>query len=55
MGRFYVDCTIRNIQREGSVAVTKMLVDTGSEYTWIPEEDLRKIDVGKEKRGLSFS
>lgn len=54
MGTFYVDCTIRNIRREGSVAVTKILVDTGSEYTWIPEEDLKGIDVGKEKRGLSF-
>ena len=31
-----------------------MLVDTGSEYTWAPREDLKGIDVGLEKKDLVF-
>jgi len=31
-----------------------MVVDSGSEYTWAPREDLRSIDVGLEKKDLVF-
>jgi predicted aspartyl protease len=31
-----------------------MLVDTGSDYTWVPEGFLKKIGVTEEKRDLSF-
>jgi predicted aspartyl protease len=29
-------------------------VDTGSEYTWIPQEKLEKIGVAREKKDLRF-
>jgi predicted aspartyl protease len=31
-----------------------MLVDTGSEYTWIPTATLEKIGVQREKKDLLF-
>jgi len=32
----------------------KMLVDTGSEYTWVPETVLERIGVVREKKDLPF-
>jgi predicted aspartyl protease len=32
-----------------------MLVDTGSDYTWIPDTILSKIGVVEEKRDLGFT
>jgi predicted aspartyl protease len=32
----------------------KLLVDTGSEYTWVPTAKLEKIGVTREKKDLSF-
>lgn len=32
----------------------KLLVDTGSEYTWVPETVLEKLDIGREKKDLEF-
>jgi len=31
-----------------------MLVDTGSEYTWVPATTLEKIGVKREKKDLAF-
>ena len=37
MGTFHVRCKIENhVDRSKSVIVPKLLVDTGSDYTWIP-------------------
>lgn len=55
MGTFHVDCTIENIaERSRSVDVAKMLVDTGSEYTWAPATKLDGIGVKREKKDLVF-
>ncbi len=55
MGTFYAKCTIENhIKRTKSVSIPKILVDTGSEYTWIQGELLHKIDVIREKKDLAF-
>ena len=55
MGTFYTKCIIENhIKRKKSVSLSKILVDTGSEYTWIPGEMLHKIDVIREKKDLVF-
>ncbi|MFH0922237.1 MAG: hypothetical protein V1913_17980 [Fibrobacterota bacterium] len=32
----------------------KVLVDTGSEYTWAPAELLEKIGIKREKKDLAF-
>ena len=34
--------------------VQKLLVDTGSEYTWIAEKTLEKIGVSAEKKDIPF-
>ena len=55
MGTFYAKCSIENhVDRKKSIVIPKLLVDTGSEYTWVPEHLLGKIDVAREKKDLVF-
>jgi len=55
MGHFYVDCEIAPIANPKKTApVSHLLVDTGSEYTWIAEETLKQIGVKVEKKDLAF-
>ena len=55
MGTFYVRCKIENhVDRSKSIVVPKLLVDTGSDYTWIPARFLEKIGVQREKKDLPF-
>lgn len=55
MGAFYSDCEIVNIgQPNRKVAVSKLLVDTGSEFTWIPESLLRQARIRVTKKDLAF-
>ena len=55
MGTFFVRCKIENIvDRNKASIMPKMLVDTGSEYTWITASTLEKIGVAREKKDLEF-
>jgi len=55
MGTFHTGCKVENpIDRSKSVRFQKVLVDTGSEYTWIPETKLEQIGVKREKKDLRF-
>jgi len=46
MGTFYTGCRIENVsERSKRAAILKLLVDTGSEYTWIPREVLEELGV----------
>ena len=55
MGTFHVGARIENISdRSQGVSIPKMLVDTGSEYTWVPEPTLEKPGIGREKKDLTF-
>jgi len=55
MGTFHTACKVENpIDRSKSVRFQKVLVDTGSEYTWIPETKLEQIGVKREKKDLRF-
>jgi len=55
MGTFYAKCTVENpSERKRSVTVPKILVDTGSECTWIPEPLLEKLGIKREKKDLTF-
>lgn len=55
MGCFYSECEFQNIvDRTKSVRIDKLLVDTGSEYTWVPASVLDQIDVQREKKDLQF-
>ena len=55
MGTFHTGCKIENhVHRAKGTRVMKALVDTGSEYTWIPSAKLEKIGVAREKKDLRF-
>jgi len=55
MGTFYAKCKIENpVDRTRSVVIPKLLVDTGSEYTWVFERTLERIGIRREKKDLAF-
>ena len=56
MGTFYLDCTIENWPDTAQTAVVKgMLVDSGSEHTWVPGGVLESIGIERQKKDLSFT
>lgn len=55
MGTFYARCKLENpSDRTRSVVIPKLLVDTGSELTWVSERMLERIGIGREKKDLRF-
>jgi predicted aspartyl protease len=55
MGTFTVGCRVANIiDRSKTVSIDRLLVDTGSEYTWIAGDLLEQICVDREKKDLQF-
>ena len=55
MGTFFVGSLVANHTNQKQVVrIPKLLVDTGSEYTWLPEAALERIGVVKEKKDMSF-
>ena len=55
MGTFRIGCTIENVvNRNKSAAVSDLLVDTGSDYTWLPASVLERIGVKREKKDVTM-
>ena len=55
MGTFHTKCTIvHTLDRDRSAVIQKMLVDTGSEYTWVPARTLERLGIDREKKDLAF-
>ncbi len=55
MGTFHTKCRIENpSDRARSAIVSKLLVDTGSELTWIPERTLERIGIRREEKDVTF-
>lgn len=55
MGVFRVACRLENIvDRKKAIDVADVLVDTGSEHTWIWADLLTKIGIKREKKDLQF-
>jgi len=55
MGTIHTPCTVQNhLDRKKQYRMPKMLVDTGSEYTWISESILERIGIVREKKDLAF-
>jgi len=55
MGAFYTNCRIHHtVERDKSTEIQKLLVDTGSEYTWIPAKSLDELGIRREKKDLVF-
>jgi len=55
MGTFHISCNIENHRdRTKAIRIPKLLVDTGSEHTWVPTTTLEKIGVVREKKDVRF-
>ena len=55
MGTFYTECRVGNHHdRNKSIEVPKLLVDTGAEFTWIKSATLKKAGVAKEQKTYTF-
>ncbi len=53
MGSFYIGCKVENHKDPKKVAVVpKLLVDTGSEFTWLPGATLERIGVEPQKKDI---
>ena len=55
VGTFRTRCRIENpIRRSKQATISSMLVDTGSEYTWVPAKVLERLAIGREKKDVQF-
>ncbi len=55
MGSFFVDCEVAHVAHPGRIlSVSKMLVDTGAESSWVPEPVLRELGIRPVKKDLVF-
>jgi predicted aspartyl protease len=55
MGTFHLDAEIVNVRSPGrSARIPRLLVDTGSEYTWVPAAALGKAGIRVVKKDLRF-
>ena len=55
MGTFSVPCRISHVvDRSRSIELSQLLVDTGSEYTWVTGKVLEDIGIDREKKDLHF-
>lgn len=55
MGTFSTGARIENIKdRSRGTSIPRLPVDTGSEYTWVPETTLEKLGIEREKKDVQF-
>ena len=55
MGTFHIKCKVENVvDRTKSAIIPKMLVDPGSEYTWVSRQTLDRLDIEPEKKDVTF-
>lgn len=55
MGVFHANCEVSDVRaRKKPVLVRGLLVDTGSEFSWIPEPSLRTAGVRVVKKDVAF-
>ncbi|NUO79162.1 hypothetical protein HUU05_03725 [candidate division KSB1 bacterium] len=51
----YVDGIIENVRKPRNITnVERLMVDTGAEYTWVPEDILKTIGVQVSKKDVPF-
>lgn len=54
MGNFYVSCRVETVDRRASAEVPRLLVDTGSAYTWVRAGVLEGIGIERQKKDVAF-
>ena len=56
VGTFYTGGRVENVtDRSRGAAISNFLVDTGSEFTWVPGTILDKLGIEREKKDLEFT
>jgi predicted aspartyl protease len=56
VGTFYTGGRIENVaDRSRGASIAKFLVETGSEFTWVPGRVLDKLGIEREKKDLEFT
>jgi predicted aspartyl protease len=56
MGTLHTGCRIENVvERSKGATIPRLLVDTGSEYTWVPAATLDKLAIQREKKDMAFT
>jgi predicted aspartyl protease len=52
---FHTKCKIENpTDRDRSVVIPRLFVDTGSEFTWMSERPLERIGISRETKDVTF-
>jgi predicted aspartyl protease len=55
MGTFHTHCQIENpTKRTKRASIPEVLVDTASEFTWVPASVLERLDIRREKKDVRF-
>lgn len=55
MGTFHTSCRVTHtVHRDQFVEIDTLLVDTGSEHTWVPAKLLERIGIAREKKDVAF-
>jgi predicted aspartyl protease len=54
LGTFHVACTVADLSDRKAAAVPRLLVDTGSECTWIASDLLDKVGIKRRKKDQVF-
>jgi predicted aspartyl protease len=54
VGVFSLECEVRSVRDQGEAARVRVLVDSGSEFTWLPGAVLERAGVSVAKAGLKF-
>ena len=55
MGTFYTSCRVGNhFDRNKTIKVPKVHVDTGTEFSWINADTLKKAGVNRENKSYRF-
>jgi len=54
MGVFYVDCELEHIRTGAKATVSGLLVDTGAEFTWLPQGVLEGLRTEIAKKDQQF-
>ena len=55
MGTFWASGRVgHTVDRENQIEISKLLVDTGSGYAWLPKQTLEQLGIRREKKDLTF-
>lgn len=54
MGTFVTTCRIENHLDRSRAADVQLMVDSGSECTWVPKRTLQKLGIRREKKNIAF-